>query len=265
MKEQLKHQFWWLSSSVMVILASLNLGTEARAQLLHYADIVLLSEKNNNSLTTTISANELFRSAYENRYTLAPQFPGYTAAVELKQGKGDYKGKIRVNSDLSVQVTGIDDKDARQTVENQLSFFITHHRRVPFEVEHKNSTFQLGATDPTGAVEIFEHGVDKQGDKTEAHYKVFRQQLKQVNRLLGKTAVTVDVLNSEVTPEGYLATRYRAIFRQPQSKQVLGEEESEDTYRKIGVYYILSRQVIHDFEQGQKTTTELNFTDIQLL
>jgi len=260
MKQRLKRQIWWMF--VIVTVVSLNLAIEAKAQPLHCADVVLLSETTSNSSTPTISANELFRNAYQNRYTWNSQFPGYTAVVELKQGKEDYRGHIRVNPNMEVEVTGIADEDARQEVENQLRMLIVHHQRVPFEVEHKNSTFQLGPTDRTGAVEIFEHA-----DKTEAHYKVFHQHLTQVNRLLGDTSVTVDVLDSEVTPEGYLATRYQTIFRQPQTQQILGEEKSEDTYEKIGGYYLPIRQVIHDidFKQDQRLTAEFDFTDIQLL
>ena len=41
--------------------------------------------------------------------------------------------------------------------------------------------------------------------------------------------------------------------------------ESQDSYKKIGDYYVLTRQVTHISEQGERTTTELNFTDIQPL
>lgn len=159
-------------------------------------------------MTPSISARELFRSAYENRYTWDLQFPGYTAVVELKHGQESYKGRIRVNPDMSVEVTNINEEDARQAVEDQVRMSNIHRRRIPFEVAHKNSTFKLGTTDTTGAVEIFE----QYADKTEAHYKVFKQQLMQVNRVLGQTAVIVNVLNSEVTPEDYLATHYRTTF-----------------------------------------------------
>lgn len=257
MKQRLKIQIRW-GVSVIVTLALFNLGTQARADMLNHLDGVLLSEKTNNSLTSTISARDLFRNAYQNRYTWGSDFPGYTATVEIRQGKENYKGRIRLNPDLSVEVTGIDNKDARQAVENQLGMIAVHRRRVPFEVAHKNSAFKLGATDRTGVVEIFQ-----QGGKTEAHYKVFRQQITQVNRILGPHSVTVDTVDTEVTPEGYLATRYRTIFRNPQTQEVLGEMESEDAYKKIGGYYVLIGQVIRTSEQGERTTTELKFTDIQ--
>jgi hypothetical protein len=260
MKKQLKRQNKWWSLSLMVALASLSVGTQTSVQALPYVDAVLLSQQQPSTLTPNISAFELFRKAYENRYTWDSQFPGYTATVELKQGKEEYKGQIRVNPDMSVEVTGINNKDARQVVEIQLGMIAVHRRRVPFEVAHKNSTFRLGNTDQKGTIEI----IELEG-KTEAHYKVFRQQIIQVNRLLGPHAVTVNVLDTKVTPEGYLATRYQTFFRQPQTQQVLFEEESKDTYKKIGDYFVLSRQILHGLEQGQKTTTELEFTNIQLL
>lgn len=260
MKQRLKRQIRWWGLSLIVALASLDLRVQASAQPLPCTDVVLLSQLPSNSSTPNTTALEFFRKAYENRYTWNPQFPGYTAAVELKQGKENYKGHVRINPDLSVEVTGIDNEDARQTVENQLRMLVAHRQRVPFEVSHKNSTFRLGATDKTGAVEIFE-----QGDKTKASYKVLDQQVTQVNRLLGPHSVTVDTLDSEVTPEGYMATRYRTILYQPQTKQVLGEEVSEDTYKKIGGYYVPSSQVVEHSESGESFTTEFNFTDIQLL
>jgi hypothetical protein len=249
--------FWSLSLILAIALHTLGFANVAYANTQDNVSQPL----NNTSAkeTSTGSARDLFRATYENRYTWNKQFPGYTAAVELKQGKEDYKGYIRVNPDLSVKVTGIDKDDGRQTVDSQLRMIVIHRQRVPFEVAHKNQTYQFGATDRTGAVEIFE-----QGD-TKAHYKVLHHQLTQVNRIIGQMAVTVNLLDSLVTPEGYLATHYRTVFRQPQTAQVLGEEESEDTYKKIGNYYLLARQVIHDFESGKQTTTEINFTKIQLL
>lgn len=244
---------------LIVILASLELGVPTTAQALDLTDSVLKSEKTD-SLTSAISARDLFRNAYQNRYTWDSQFPGYTATVEIRQGEENYKGRVRLNPDLSVEVTGIDNKDARQAVENQLAMIAVHRRQVPFEVAHKNSTFKLGATDRTGAVEIFQ-----QGDKTKANYKVFRQQIMQVNRILGSHSVTVNTLNTQETPEGYLATRYQTFFRNPQEQEVIGEMESEDSYKKIAGYYVLTRQVIQMSEQGKRTTTELNFSDIQPL
>ncbi len=241
-------------------LASVSLEQQTSAQPLHFTQVVLLSQTTNNPQVPSTSAYELFRKAYENRYTWDSQFPGYTAAVEVKQGKEDYRGRISVNSDLSVEVTGIDNKDALKTVENRLRMLNVHRQRVPFEASHKNSTFTFGTKDKSGAVEIIE-----QGDKSKASYKIRNQQVVQVNRSIGPHFFTVDTLDSQETPEGYIATRYRATALQPQTKQVLGEEVSEDSYKKIGEYYLPTRQVIQSSEAGEQYRVEFNLTDIQLM
>lgn len=41
--------------------------------------------------------------------------------------------------------------------------------------------------------------------------------------------------------------------------------ESEDFYKKVDGYYLITRQVTHEFQQSQRTTTEIEFTNIQLL
>jgi hypothetical protein len=259
MKQPLKYQFWHLSISISVALVSITFITQIKTQVLASSSI-LLSRDTGNSSTTVISALDIFRKAYENRYTWNPQFPGYTAIIELKHGNKHYRGNVIVKSDMSVQVTGIDEEEARQMVEISLKTMLTHHRRVPFSEEHKDSTFKLVGTDKTGVAEIIE-----QGQKTEARYKIFHNQLTQVNRILGNTAVTVDVIDSEKTSEGYLATRYRSTFRQPQTKQIIGVEESKDAYIKTAGYYVLTHQIIHDYQEGQLTdTAEFRYINIEL-
>lgn len=257
-KQQLEYPIKLWSLVLILTLTNFYIGTQASAQSLDYIKETQLSQSGGNS-TPSVSAAELFHRAYENRYTWDRQFPGYMAAVEVKQGKENYKGRVRVNPDLSVEVIGIQDKDVRQLVENQLGMIAVHRRRVPFEAAHKSGTFQMGGTSETGTVEIIKQGGEP------ARYKIADNQIKQVNRILGPHAVTVDTLDTKVTPEGYLATRYRTLFRQPSSEQVLFEQESEDTYEKVGNYYVLSRQVINNIEKGQRTNAELNFTDFQLL
>lgn len=260
MKSRLKRQVRW-SLSIVTILAGLNLGLQTRAEPLQPSDPISSLETTTNSLAqNNISAYKLFRNAYENRYTWDSQFLGYTAVVEVKQDNEAYRGQIRINPDLGLEISGIDKKDIRQTVENQMRMLIVHRQQVPFEVVHKNSTFTFGTTDKTGAVEIIQ-----KGDKSNANYKILNQQVVQVKRILGPHSFTVDTLDTQISPEGYMATRYRTTARQPQTNQFLAEEVSNDTYKKIGRYYLPARQVVQHTERGEQSKVELNFTDIQLL
>jgi Protein of unknown function (DUF3386) len=244
--------------ALLSILLSYNLNVEA-AGAYSVPDTFLLSQPEN-TVTPNVSALELFRKAYESRYTWNAQFPGYTAEVEFKQGKNEYKGKVQINPDLSVEVTGIDDEEANQTVKNQLLMLGIHRRKMAFEVAHKNKTFKFGAAKNPRVVEIIE-----EGGKTTARYQIANSQIRQVQRQLGTQNVVVNTLNTEITPEGYIATQYQSTFRDAQTSKLAGEETSSDTYKKVGNYYVLAHQVIQHNEDGDRFEAEFSFSEIKLM
>ncbi|MGA9380010.1 MAG: DUF3386 domain-containing protein [Phormidium sp.] len=211
-------------------------------------------------MTEQKSAKELFRSAYENRYTWDSEFPGYSADVELKQGDEIYTGKVRVNSDMSVEVSGVEDEQVKESIYTQMRDVITHRKRGNFEQAHGKNEFSLGETDTTGAMEIL-----VKGDAMGSNYKIRGPEICQVSRVMGRVAFTIDTHETVNTGEGYIASRYDAIFRNPQTGEVTSELEFEDGYHKIGNYYIMTHQVVRSHEQGQQTTTEFNYSNVKLL
>lgn len=192
------------------------------------------------------SAREVFRDAYEHRYTWDEQFPGYSADVSLRYNKTLYHGLVRVNSDLSVAVVSIKDEAVRQLVTEQLQMVITHHRRVPFETIHGQHAFELIGTDNTGALEIQEVG-----DDMDSHYRVRNHQITQVNRVMGPVAVTVDTLGFFTPPEGYLVAHYQSTFCDPQTGEALEQQDVRDIYDKVGKYYLLTRRYIRPSNPAQ--------------
>jgi hypothetical protein len=211
-------------------------------------------------MTEQANARELFRTAYENRYTWDNSFPGYTADVELKQDAEVYTGKVRINNDLSVEVTGIDNEEVQESIYTQLRDVITHRKRGIFDQAHGKNEFSLGNQDATGALEIL-----VKGDAMGSNYKIRGQEICQVSRVMGRMAFVIDTHESLNTGTGYLATRYDAIFRNPQTNELTQELQFEDTYEPIGNYYIMTHQVVHSIDQGKTTTTEFNFSNIKLL
>lgn len=211
-------------------------------------------------MTEQTSARDLFRAAYEHRYTWDSNFPGYSADIELKQGDEVYAGQVAIKPDMSVSVSGIADEEVQQSVYTQLRDIVTHRKRSSFEQSHGKNSFTLGSADGSGAVEIL-----VQGDSMGSNYKIRGREICQVSRVMGRMAFVIDTHESLETPQGYLASRYDAIFRNPQSGEIIRELEFEDTFEQIGDYYVMTKQIVRSTEKGQLTTTEFNYSNVKLL
>ena len=209
---------------------------------------------------TQTNARELFRAAYENRYTWDENFPGYSADVQLKQGNEVYNGKIRINRDMSVEVTGIDDEQEQESVYTQLRDVVTHRKRSQFDQAHGKNEFNLGKSDETGAVEIL-----VKGDAMGSNYKIRGTEICQVSRVMGRMAFVIDTQESLDTGNGYVSTLYDVVFRNPQTDEVTKVLKFNDTFQQIGDYYVMSNQVIQSYENGERITTEFNFSNVKLL
>ncbi|TAF50502.1 MAG: DUF3386 domain-containing protein [Oscillatoriales cyanobacterium] len=188
-------------------------------------------------MTEPANARDLFRAAYEHRYTWDANFPGYSADIELKQGDEVYTG-----------------------VYTQMRDIVTHRKRSTFEKSHGKNSFTLGEKDSTDAVDIL-----VQGDSMGSNYKIRGLSICQVSRVMGRMAFVIDTHNSLETPEGSLASHYDAVFRNPETNEIIRELEFEDTFDKIGDYYVMTKQVVRSKEKGQLTTTEFNYSNVKLL
>ena len=211
-------------------------------------------------MTEPANARDLFRAAYEHRYTWDTNFPGYSADIELKQGDEVYTGHVSISPDMTVEVSGIADEEVKQSVYTQMRDIVTHRKRSSFEQSHGKNTFTLGEKDSTEAVDIL-----VQGDSMGSNYKIRGLSISQVSRVMGRMAFVIDTHKSLETPEGSLASHYDAVFRNPQSNEIVRELEFEDTFDKIGDYYVMTKQVVRSKEKGQLTTTEFNYSNVKLL
>jgi hypothetical protein len=212
-------------------------------------------------MTEQTNARDLFRAAYENRYTWDSNFPGYSADVTLKQGDETFTGQIRVNRNLSVEVTGVDDENAKRDIQEQLREIAIHRVRRTFEETHAKNEFELGATDETGAVEILVNG-KASGDR----YKIRNNEVCLVHRHIHNIVVTINTFSSHNTGEGYLSHRYDSVYHDPQSGELKGgPSDFEDDYQKVGDYYILTSRRIQTQQDGQTVTAEFAFSGVKLL
>ena len=210
---------------------------------------------------TDNTAQQRFRAAYENRYTWDSDFPGYTSKLELKQGDEVYTADIKVDRDLSVEVSGIEDEKVAESVYNHMRDVITHRKRNTFEKAHGKSTFSLGEEDNTGAVEIL-----VKGDSMGSNYKIRGTEICQVSRVMGPMAFVINTNESLDTGEGYISTGYNAIFRDSKTNELKAKREFDESYEKLGKYYVPKHQTIESIDpNSDKITTEFIFSQTKLL
>ncbi|NEQ19877.1 MAG: DUF3386 domain-containing protein [Microcoleus sp. SIO2G3] len=211
-------------------------------------------------MTHPTTARQLFQTAYESRYTWDENFPGYSADVQLVQENEVHTGKIRINGDLSVEVTGVADEQVEEGIYTQLRDIVTHRKRTSFDESHGKHEFSLGQEDPDGAIEILVNG-----DSMGSNYKVRGKEISQVSRVMGRMAFIIDTHESLDTGSGYIATRYDAIFRNSKTNEVSSVLKFKDSYEKIAEYYVMTKQVVQEYKDGTRTTTEFSYSNINLL
>jgi Protein of unknown function (DUF3386) len=208
-----------------------------------------------------LSARDLFRAAYENRYTWDAQFPGYTADVTYTQDGQVFTGQARVSGDMKAEVLNVSDEEAQKAIHGQLWEISIHRVRRSFEDTHSKNTFTYGETDSTGAVELIMGG-KSEGDR----YKVRDNEVCLVHRNIHGVVVTINTFSSHNTGEGYLSRSYDSVYHDPTTgEQKGGKSLFEDTYEKVGSYWILSRRTIETETEDGTVTQDFAFSNIQLL
>ncbi|MBP0017870.1 MAG: DUF3386 domain-containing protein [Cyanobacteria bacterium SBLK] len=208
-----------------------------------------------------ISARDLFRSAYENRYTWDNNFQGYTADVSYNRDGETFSGQVRINADLKGEVTGIEDEAAKKAIEGQVWEISIHRIRRGFEQTHGENTFSYGETEADGSIEIVMGG-KAEGDR----YKLHNNEVSMVHRHIHGTVVTINTFSSHDTGEGYLSHRYDSVYHDPKTgDQKGGVNNFEDEYEKAGNYFILNRRAIRTEVKGETKNQEFRFSNIQLL
>ncbi|WP_017302886.1 DUF3386 domain-containing protein [Spirulina subsalsa] len=210
---------------------------------------------------TQTTAQDLFRSAYENRYTWDANFPGYTADITYKQDDQVFQGQVRVTADLKAEVSGVADEAAQKAIHGQLWEIAIHRIRRTFEQTHGQNTFSYGETKPDSSVEIFVGGKNA-GDR----YEVKNNEVSLVHRQIHGVVVTIHTFSTHDTGEGYLSHTYDSIYHDPKTgEQKGGYSKFEDEYEKVGDYFILNRRLIVTETEGQVSQQEFIFSNFQFL
>jgi hypothetical protein len=211
-------------------------------------------------MTQTLTAQDVFHSAYENRYTWDSNFPGYQGNVTMIDGEQQYNARISVNSDLSFEVTDIEDSTAKKAIQGQLWEMTIHRVKHSFAETHGKNTFSFGEKDDTGAIEILVGGASAGNS-----YKVRDNTVCFVNRRIRDKVVNINTLKTLMTEKGYLSEEYESFYLNPGTKErETGITTFSDRFAQIGDYYLLTERSIQSVDsEGNPVNTKFIFSDFQ--
>ncbi|MBD2444806.1 DUF3386 domain-containing protein [Dolichospermum sp. FACHB-1091] len=210
------------------------------------------------------TAETLFQTAYESRYTWDENFPGYAANVQLLQEGEVYTGKMQIDPSLNIQVTEVADKQIAAGIDIQLQEVVTRCQKTSFLDSYGQHEFILGESVADGGVKVF-----VKGGNTDSHYQIRNQKIYQEVRVMGRMALEMNYEEFLDTDSGYLPLSYHVVFRNSQTGDVNSILKFTDTYQKLSDYYISTKQVVAEYEDGKteipQSITEFVYSHIQLL
>ena len=210
-----------------------------------------------------INCKEIFRKAYEKRYTWSSDFNGYQGKCNFLTNKNIYKGIFTLGKDFKPNIQKIKDENIVKSIASQLFEVCIHRVKREFESVHSENNFNLIKNSESG-IEMNVSGKN-QGDK----YRVKNDCINMVYRKIHGSIIEIFVEEFLDTGIGFLSNKYSSQQIDPETLKAKSQKlEYEDKFVNIGKedYWILSSRTIKYINQNQeKETLKFVFEDLSLI
>ena len=210
-----------------------------------------------------INCKEIFRKAYENRYTWDKDFNGYKGKCIFLINNKTHKGNFLLGKDFKPHIQEIDDERIVKSIASQLFEVCIHRVKREFKSVHSENNFNLLKSSESG-IEMSVSGKNE-GDK----YRVKDNYINMVYRKIHGTIIQIYVEEFLDTGMGSLSKKYNSQQIDPETLKLNPQKlEYEDEFKNIGRddYWILNSRTIKYLNQNQeKETQKFIFEDLCLL
>ncbi len=193
-------------------------------------------------LTKGADCTNLFKAAYNNRYTWESNFSGYEGRCSWTDGEHEIKGTFSLGQDLKSTINGIDNEKIHKAISSQLWEVAIHRVRRSFEETHGKNTFTFGETNEIGSEIIV--GGKSEGDR----YRVKNDVVTMVYRHIHGNLIIILTDDVTYTGNGYLSKNYSSQYLDPISKKHLkGKSFYTDHFIPLceGGPWVLASRSIH--------------------
>ena len=210
-----------------------------------------------------INCKEIFRKAYENRYTWKNDFNGYQGKCIFLTNNNIYKGNFLLGKDFKPNIQKIEDEKIVKSIASQLFEVCIHRVKREFEAVHSENNFNLLKNSESG-IEMIVSGKNK-GDK----YRVKNNCINMVYRKIHGIIIEIFVEEFLDTGIGSLSKKYSSQQINPDTLEINSEKlEYEDEFVNVGEddYWILKSRTIKYLNQNQEEEMQkFVFEDLCLL
>ena len=209
-----------------------------------------------------INCKEIFRKAYEKRYTWNTDFNGYKGKCTYLFDKHAYEGEFLLSENFKPEIKNIEDEKIKKSIASQLFEVCIHRVKREFYSVHSENNFNLIKSSENG-IEMSVSGRNE-GDK----YRVKDGCINMVYRKIHGTIIEIFVKEFLDTGTGFLSKKYTSQEIDPatlkRNKQKL---EYEDEFINIGKkdYWILNSRTIKYLNQNEEEIQKFVFKDLCLL
>ena len=195
-------------------------------------------------------ALKLFRDAVENRAAWT-KFPGFRAQVEAYAEGHKATGTVAITAAGAVTVDAMEDA-AAPWVKDRLESIVLHRLATP--PNGKTPIVVFGDRDdehPLGRLVVF------QGGKFASSYRVKDRQLLEVNRHIGKSNMTITILENDLNPEGKVLPRsYTVQYWDAETGRLTRTEAVQERWQRIdGLDVPISHRVTESSDAGLSIRT----------
>ena len=200
-------------------------------------------------VSTKFNCKEIFKEAYNNRYTWPKTFNGYSGKCIFVENGTATEGNFILDGNFKPEIINISDKNIVKGLSSQLFEVAIHRVKREYNEVHKNNNFKfLEETDKGIKMEVLGKN---EGDK----YTVKDKKINMVLRKIHGVVIEIFVQEFIDTGDGFLSKRYSSqqlnIETLTPKSNIL---EYEDDFVNLGInnIWVLGSRIIKFLDDNDK-------------
>ena len=208
----------------------------------------------------SINCKEIFREAYERRYTWPDTFNGYKGKCLFIDDKRSLEGQFTLGKNFKAEVTNIDEEQVIKSISSQLFEVSIHRVKRKFEEVHNKNEFKFIKESENG-LEMKVLGKNE-GDK----YRVYEKKINMVYRQIHGVIINIFVEDFLDTGLGFLSKRYTSqqldVNNQSPKSQPLEYLDHFTELNNSGIWVLESRFIKYFGVNNDEFVNKFFFKDI---